>query len=490
MKNGLKIAFLVVLVILVIPSFSFGLELPWGPNNFSYSAVVHPVVFDRAAPICKPIGVGSIREGRFSLEITLPRFERPVDLYVAMTCPGVEYPYLLWSDNSVRQISDGLRPWKQNVQGPISEGIFWGALPQGIPEGRYEIFLAVVPANEQNFQNYFCWETFFEVSQSSSQTSSSQTPMVSINFPRNTVLTIGSILALDVQVTNPQNLTLLEFFLDGNLLMQQLGIPSQAQYFFYYHFLGLAAGPHQLTVQAKGGSNSLSADSLGFNLNPDIRRQAVVNVLGPRNGEFCQPTNSSRVSRWQNLPIFLEVSPDVINFMGLERVQQAAQVFIQQIGIPIVVRPNVNSYVWPSSRPIMESAIFVRGPGEDLGDYFDHNLSYINEYVNYFCSGSYVPRCLERMDCTILAHWQRVSGMIVLGISNGNNCDPQKLQELLGYELVSALGIWGDDPEHRSWGSAYMTGYVNGRLDPVFGEALKILYWELGPGFLLPREYY
>ncbi len=488
MKNKLKIflASLAALVVLAIPSFVFGLELPWGPNDFSYSAVVHPVVFDRAAPICKPIGVGSIREGRFSLEITLPRFERPVDLYVLMTCPGINSSYLLRSDNSVGQISGGLRPWKQNIQGPISEGIFWGALPQGTPEGRYEIFLAAVPANEQNFQNYFCWQAFFEIQSSSP---SGQTPVVSINFPRNTVLTIGSILALDVQVTNPQNLTLLEFFLDGNLLMQQVGIPSQAQYFFYYHLLGQAAGPHQLTVQAKGsGSNSLTTDSLGFNLDPDIRRQAVVNVLGPRNGEFCQPTNSARVRRWRNLPIFLEVSSEVINFMGLERIQQTTQILTQQTGIPIVIRPNVNSYVEPVNRPIMESAIFVRGPGQDLGDYFDQNLSYINEYVNYFCSYCN-GRWLEHMDCTHLGYWQQVSGVIVLGISR-NNCNPQKLQEVFGYELFFALGFTTDSGEERSWGSAYMTGYVNGRLDPVFGEALRLLYWELGPGFLLPRDYY
>lgn len=152
------------------------LPLPSQMTFYRHPPVDEPVV-DTLPSACKPFGVGRLSEGKVRLKVSLPKFEGPVDIYVAIypvaIDPGVIY--LLDAGNSLVSLSlsdenlvSRLPKWKEAVQGAVEidiNDVLLGGhdieLSQ-LPPGPYYFYVLVQPAGEQGISNrYYLWETSF-----------------------------------------------------------------------------------------------------------------------------------------------------------------------------------------------------------------------------------------------------------------------------------------------------------------------------------------
>ncbi|NPA15675.1 MAG: hypothetical protein GXO44_03890 [Deferribacteres bacterium] len=152
------------------------LPLPSQMTFYRHAPVDEPVV-DTLPSACKPFGVGRLSEGKVRLKVSLPKFEGPVDIYVAIypvaIDPGVIY--LLDAGNSLvslslsdRNLVSRLPKWKEAVQGAVEidiNDVLLGGhdieLSQ-LPPGPYYFYVLVQPAGEQGISNrYYLWETSF-----------------------------------------------------------------------------------------------------------------------------------------------------------------------------------------------------------------------------------------------------------------------------------------------------------------------------------------
>jgi len=124
------------------------------------------------------IGVGDVATGgdTLSIQINLDQFSTPVDIYgayILSTDPDNIYilnPDLTFQVFSVEEIvqafSDGafpvgIEPWIENTIGLIDETLF--DMPtSGLPTGIYYLYLLVTPT-AGSLDNYYLWETYFEV---------------------------------------------------------------------------------------------------------------------------------------------------------------------------------------------------------------------------------------------------------------------------------------------------------------------------------------
>jgi hypothetical protein len=136
---------------------------PSGQQAFSYPPAQSPVMSTDPS-LLAPLGVGSCATGgdTLSLQIALPRFTGPVDVYLALSAPALDPNniYLILPDSSIQPLSTvGLVPWKASTIGPINESLF-GDIPVNLlPVGTYTLYLVVTPAN--NFSDYYLWTTYF-----------------------------------------------------------------------------------------------------------------------------------------------------------------------------------------------------------------------------------------------------------------------------------------------------------------------------------------
>ncbi|MEJ2696902.1 MAG: hypothetical protein P8013_09670, partial [Candidatus Sulfobium sp.] len=130
--------------------------MPEGTEVISYDPVEYPRAGVKAADM-KPIGVGSVAlaGGDVALQIALPKFSGPVDVYCAIQAPPQPEPFLINADLSLSPLSSGLAKWKDNLTAPIEESIY-GIIPaKDLPAGTYYVYLMVTPHSDLGKYNLY-----------------------------------------------------------------------------------------------------------------------------------------------------------------------------------------------------------------------------------------------------------------------------------------------------------------------------------------------
>ena len=138
---------------------------PAGPQFFAYDPVVTPVVSTDPA-LAKPLAIGTLAEGGglINLQLALPQFQVPVDIYVLIYLPTFA-PNALFSltpdlafqniplDQFLQAASEGLppagmAPWMASVTEPVNSTLFANVPVSAFPPGEYSSFVIVTLPND------------------------------------------------------------------------------------------------------------------------------------------------------------------------------------------------------------------------------------------------------------------------------------------------------------------------------------------------------
>lgn len=152
-----------------VPGYVGELPLPSSANLFVYDPVVSPV-YDHDPSACKPFAAGDLSHGTMELQMGLPSFAGPVDVYLALYAPAINPVeiYLLVpvasSGYTVAPLSSGLVLWKRAKVDPGSQ-IFFGRIPLTVlPLGPYSLGTLVTPAGAtSSTTDYYLWVSTFIV---------------------------------------------------------------------------------------------------------------------------------------------------------------------------------------------------------------------------------------------------------------------------------------------------------------------------------------
>jgi hypothetical protein len=133
--------------------------VPSTTDGINYEHIVTPIISSTMKGT-KPVAVGDLNTDNITFQIKLPEFENKVDILFAISIPGGKI-LMLGADNTLHEFTtiDSIVFWKTSLKNKI-DTTFPPIPLKNIPEGRYEIFLAVTP--ESNLSSYFIWTTSFE----------------------------------------------------------------------------------------------------------------------------------------------------------------------------------------------------------------------------------------------------------------------------------------------------------------------------------------
>ncbi len=152
------------------------LPLPTQTEAYSYETISEPII-DSIASNCKPFGVGDILQGKVRLKVKLPKFDGPVDVYVAIWAPSISSDIILLIDSQNKLVSvslndenwlEELPKWKEanqeEAQIDINNSVF--GLEDidlySLPDGEYYFYVLVQPAGTQGIgDKYYLWGTSF-----------------------------------------------------------------------------------------------------------------------------------------------------------------------------------------------------------------------------------------------------------------------------------------------------------------------------------------
>jgi YVTN family beta-propeller protein len=137
---------------------------PEGKSVFTYQPALFPIVHADPSQ-ARPIGVGSVASNGdvLNIQVALARLSEPVDIYFALYAPAVyEDDWLVLTPSGVfRRLTEvGLVPWMEDTVGPATRSLFSDINTAFLPQGTYELFLAVTPAGDP-FSRYYIWQTSF-----------------------------------------------------------------------------------------------------------------------------------------------------------------------------------------------------------------------------------------------------------------------------------------------------------------------------------------
>ncbi len=137
--------------------------LPASQEVFYYEPSQYPTPNLHVA-YAKPVGVGSVAGtgDNVALQVALPQFSGPVDVYCAIHAPSLNPEiFLIRSDLSLAPLSSGLAKWRDNVTAPVEESLY-GSIPVNIfPPGTYYLYLLVTPHDD--FGKYALYATSFVI---------------------------------------------------------------------------------------------------------------------------------------------------------------------------------------------------------------------------------------------------------------------------------------------------------------------------------------
>ena len=151
---------------------------PSGGQFFSYAPVVTPIVNTDLA-VAKPLAIGPLAEGGsiINLQVALPQFQVPVDIYVVLFSPTLDFNTIfnVAPDISLQSISlmqflqaaaaghppAGMTPWLSGVMGHVDSTLFADIPASALPNGEYLFFVLVTLPND--LFNYDLFETDFNL---------------------------------------------------------------------------------------------------------------------------------------------------------------------------------------------------------------------------------------------------------------------------------------------------------------------------------------
>jgi hypothetical protein len=138
----------------------FGLPLPSEHNVYSYLPVETPVENSDDPSLCKPFAVGNVTKGILELQVMVPAFSGPVDIYILIYAPQVDQDdiYVVTSENTIEPLLMGLEPWRRGTYGGIQETLFQVDTSL-IPSSIYYLYLLVTPVGDM--ESYYLWTTYF-----------------------------------------------------------------------------------------------------------------------------------------------------------------------------------------------------------------------------------------------------------------------------------------------------------------------------------------
>ena len=153
------------------------IPIPNSQQVFEYNPVVNPVTDNKQVANNKPFSVGDLRNKKVYMKVSLPEFEKPVDVYVGI------YPVALTPDTifvvhstgnlvavplSLSNWLDLIPKWRSNTNNPgtvdINQTVFGGAPINldDLPPGDYYFYVLVQPANTKILEdNFYLWTTHF-----------------------------------------------------------------------------------------------------------------------------------------------------------------------------------------------------------------------------------------------------------------------------------------------------------------------------------------
>ncbi len=152
--------------------------IPSGPQFFVYNPVVTPVV-DTNLALAKPLAIGPLAQGGSltNVQVALPQFQVPVDIYVIIYSPTVDpntlfnfTPSLALQGISLDQFLQatsaglppaGMTPWMTSVMEPVNSTLFSDFPASVYPPGEYSFFVIVTLPN--NLFNYDLFATSFAI---------------------------------------------------------------------------------------------------------------------------------------------------------------------------------------------------------------------------------------------------------------------------------------------------------------------------------------
>lgn len=167
------------LSLLAVPSQGIAefMKMPIQRQSWSYPAQDLPW-YSLLPEQARPVGVGHVATGGtlISINVSLPQFPGPVDVYGAYTHTSSSDRIFMLQDNlefrpltvdavnralTTGVISPVVVPWLGGVTGPVDENPLTLSTSLA-PSGEYTIYLLVAPAG--SLEAYYLWETRFTIS--------------------------------------------------------------------------------------------------------------------------------------------------------------------------------------------------------------------------------------------------------------------------------------------------------------------------------------
>lgn len=140
---------------------SISLPVPTGKQSFEYHDDQGKMLRDREPKNCQPLGFKN-PDSTLNLQVNLPTFDAPVDLYLAFYAPNLDEDHIyLFTPAGIKPIVNSLIPWMSFSSGNINESVF-GEIPLAqLPFGTYYFYLLASPANADPLVKYYLWGTSF-----------------------------------------------------------------------------------------------------------------------------------------------------------------------------------------------------------------------------------------------------------------------------------------------------------------------------------------
>ncbi len=147
------------------PSLGDAMADPSGGSLFYVRASASPET-SGGPPEITPVGVGPIATGgnEMTLSVMLDPFENPVNLYLAIMLLDPYYAiYLVNSQGELKDVNEGLVPWRSNSNESMDETIFENIPTSGLPACDYRVYLIAAPVGTSAgaLTDYYAWETDF-----------------------------------------------------------------------------------------------------------------------------------------------------------------------------------------------------------------------------------------------------------------------------------------------------------------------------------------
>jgi hypothetical protein len=133
------------------------LSQPSSPEIIPYGAVpaasVGPDIFSS-----RPLGVGDVAGGMLGLNVNIPYFDAPIDVFVGVSSPVLGGEILLVAeDGSLMSLTSGLSPWRFETHGGYVANLIDEIPVSAIPPGDYTFYVAVTPPGA--WTSYYLWST-------------------------------------------------------------------------------------------------------------------------------------------------------------------------------------------------------------------------------------------------------------------------------------------------------------------------------------------